>query len=70
MSEDGTDESGYWLGWCPLHDDVMDPEIPSAHFNFKAGVLRCLREPSCHEGQRVISLTNATIKLANRTGES
>lgn len=63
MEADGVDQDGYWLGWCPVHDSVRDVELASAQFNFRKGVMRCLREPPCHEGKRVISLTNLTIMI-------
>lgn len=70
MEADGIDEQGYWLGHCPVHDEVKDPELASAQFNFRKGVMRCLGEPSCHEGRRVISLTNVTIMMMHGEGES
>jgi hypothetical protein len=70
MEADGIDEAGYWLGWCPIHDDKQDTELASAQFSFRKGVMRCLGEPSCHEGRRVISLTNvAMMMLRTRDGE-
>lgn len=66
MESDGTNENGDWLGHCPLHDDVMDPELPSAQFNFKAGVLRCTGDPVCHPGQRAMSLYNVLVQLMGR----
>lgn len=66
MEVDGIDEHGYWLGWCPVHDEVQDPETASAQFSFRKGVMRCLGEPSCHEGRRVISLTNVTLMMMGR----
>jgi hypothetical protein len=59
---DGTDEEGYWHGWCPLHDNENDPEVPSALINFQKGVLKCLGEPCCHEG-RAISLQNVLVRM-------
>lgn len=61
--EDGTDSQGNWHGWCPIHDNVMDPDVPTALFNFLSGVMTCNGEPSCHEGQRTISLTNVLIRM-------
>lgn len=63
METDGVDQDGYWLGWCPVHDKVRDPEVASAQFNFRKGVIRCLGDPCCHEGQRVMSLTNLTVRI-------
>lgn len=61
IEDDGVDQDGYWFGWCPLHGEARDPEQPTAQFNFRKGVMRCLGEPSCHAGQRVMSLTNVAI---------
>jgi hypothetical protein len=63
IAGDGTDQNGSWHGWCPLHDNVMDPDLPSALFNFATGVLVCNGEPSCHEGKRAISLTNVLTRM-------
>jgi len=61
--EDGTDQDGNWHGWCPLHESEMDPERPTALFNFQSGVLVCNGDPSCHEGKRAISLTNVLTRM-------
>lgn len=58
----GVDDNGNWLGQCPLHK--RDPDAPTAWFNFRAGVLKCLGDPSCHEGHRAMSLNNVMIRLA------
>jgi hypothetical protein len=63
MEADGVDQDGYWLGFCPIHDKVRDPELASAQFNFRKGVMRCLGEPSCHGEKRSMSLTNVAIKM-------
>ena len=63
MADDGVDPDGYWLGHCPIHDLKRDLEVATAQFNFRKGVMRCLGEPSCHEGKRAVSLTNVlTLK--------
>lgn len=64
MVDDGTDQDGYWLGWCAIHDEEHDSEIATAQYNFRKGVMRCLGEPSCHEGKRVVSLTNVLLMVA------
>ena len=61
--EDGTDQSGNWHGWCPMHDEARDKDRPTALFNFLSGVLVCNGEPSCHEGKRAISLTNVLTRM-------
>lgn len=61
--KDGTDQAGYWHGWCPIHDEVRNPDLPSALFNFESGVMVCQGDPSCHEGQRTMSLTNVLIRM-------
>lgn len=63
IAGDGTDQSGNWHGWCPLHDDAMDPAKPSALFNFATGVMVCNGDPSCHDGKRAISLTNVLTRM-------
>lgn len=63
MESDGVDQDGYWLGFCPIHDSVKDTELATAQFNFRKGVMRCLGEPSCHDGQRSMSLTNVAMKM-------
>lgn len=62
IEADGVNPEGYWLGWCPLHGTPGDANAPSAQFNFRKGVMRCLGEPSCHPEQRVMSLTNVIVK--------
>jgi hypothetical protein len=63
IEKDGTDGEGYWHGWCPLHDNTQDPETPTALFNFLRGVMKCNGEPSCHPGQRAISLQNVFVRM-------
>lgn len=63
IAEDGTDQNGYWHGWCPIHDEVKDAGKPTAMFNFESGVMVCNGEPSCHEGKRAISLTNVLTRM-------
>lgn len=69
MEADGIDQDGYWLGHCPIHDEVKDPEVASAQFNFRKGVMRCLGVEPCHGEKRCMSLTNVTIMLM-KGGES
>lgn len=69
MEADGVDQDGYWLGWCPVHDEKQDPDLASAQFNFRKGVMRCLGEPSCHQGKRVMSLTNLTVLMMRNHGQ-
>lgn len=63
MPLDGVDQDGYWLGWCPLHDHEKDEDVATAQFNFRKGVMRCLAEPPCHPGKRVMSLMNVAIRI-------
>lgn len=63
MEADGVDMDGYWLGWCAVHDREHDVEIATAQYNFRKGVMRCLGEPTCHEGKRVVSLTNVLMMM-------
>lgn len=70
MVDDGVDQDGYWLGWCAIHGREQDTEIATAQYNFRKGVMRCLGEPSCHEGKRVVSLTNvlAMVQMGGSGG--
>jgi hypothetical protein len=63
MPDDGVDQDGYWLGWCPIHDSEKDEDTATAQFNFRKGVMRCLGEPSCHPDKRVMSLMNVALKI-------
>lgn len=60
------DGDGNWLGWCPIHDRLHADDVPSAHYNFKRGVMRCLNDPPCHEGKRAISLSNLIILMSHK----
>jgi hypothetical protein len=65
IATDGTDGEGYWHGWCPLHDNENDPEVPTALFNFLKGVMKCNGDPCCHKG-RAISLQNLLIRMYSK----
>lgn len=67
MPDDGVDLEGNWLGWCAIHDKDHDSELATAQFNFRKGVMRCMGEPSCHEGKRALSLANVMVMMV---GES
>jgi len=62
IEADGVDQDGWWFGWCPLHGEPGDTEHPTAQFNFRRDSLRCFAEPSCHDGKRGMTLTNAWLK--------
>lgn len=62
IEEDGTDTEGYWHGWCPIHDNEHDKEVPTALFNFLKGVMKCNGDPCCHEG-RAMSLQNVLMRM-------
>lgn len=53
--EDGHDEVGNFIGWCPLHDPAREVEA-SAEFNFSRGIMRCVGD--CLKGRRAISIQN------------
>lgn len=58
------DPHGWYNGWCPVHDpDGEDLLLPTAQYNFVAGVMRCLADPPCHP-KRSISLTNLLVLMA------
>ncbi len=63
--EDGCDEAGNFLGFCPLHDKERDVEAPSAEYNFHKGVMRCQGDPSCHDGKRAMSLNNVVARMSD-----
>jgi hypothetical protein len=58
MWSDGTAD-GWWLGWCPRHDDSQDAEKATAEFNFMTGRFRCTGAISCHEGKPHVTLSTA-----------
>lgn len=60
-----TEVDGWFFGWCPIHDRVQKPEVPTAQFNFGQGVMRCLTTPDkCHdEGKKGMSLINTLWRL-------
>ena len=62
MWDDGCDDGGNLLGWCPMHDADKARE-GSAEFNFLKGIMRCQGDPSCHPKRRAISLTNAYFPI-------
>jgi hypothetical protein len=59
--EMGADPDGWWYGRCLLHDHnpVKTAHVASAMYNFSKGVMRCMGDPSCHDGKRSMSLSNA-----------
>lgn len=59
---------GWWKGYCPLHDKDRRSKKASASFQFDHGVMQCHGITSCHEGKRVMSLTNVMIKM-NRSAD-
>lgn len=65
--EDGADDSGNFLGFCPLHDRDHDPEAATAEFNFHKNVMRCFGDPSCHPGKRAVSLDTVAQRMRNLT---
>lgn len=54
---DGCDDSGNFLGFCPLHD-VNRRREGSAEYNFFKGIVRCQGDPPCHSPRRSMSLGN------------
>lgn len=61
--EDGCDDQGNLLGWCPLHDAAKETEA-SAEFNFHKGIMRCQGDPRCHT-KRAMSLNNVMASMAD-----
>lgn len=57
---DGCDDSGNFLGHCPMHDPDKITEA-SAEFNFMKNILRCQGDPTCHNGKRAMSLSNVRL---------
>lgn len=62
---DGPDPDGRWIGFCPLHDRRRRSEA-SAIWDFVKGMYWCNSDPSCHPGQRAISIQNLYIMLATK----
>jgi hypothetical protein len=52
-----------FYGWCPLHDRVRDPNVPTAIYQFHKAVMRCLADEPCHEGKRGITLVDLMGRL-------
>lgn len=66
---DGIDEAGWWLGWCPLHDEGHDPRHATARYNFKLGHFKCMRVPeSCHAPKKATTLVNLVKMMEARRG--
>lgn len=61
--DDGADDEGNLLGFCPLHDPGKKTE-GSAEFNFRKGIMRCQGDPCCHE-RRAMSLSNVEGRMAD-----
>lgn len=55
--DDGCDDQGNYIGWCPLHDPNQQ-ELGSAQYNFIKGVMRCTNDPRCTGTKRAVSLTS------------
>lgn len=67
--DDGIDDGGWWIGWCPLHDEARDPRKSTARYNFKSGVYKCTRLPEpCHAPKKGMSLVNLLKLMAERSG--
>ena len=62
---EGCDDQGNFIGYCPMHDDGKETEA-SAIYNFLKDVIRCQGDPSCHDGQRAMSLTNVWAGMQSR----
>lgn len=60
--EDGCDENGAFIGYCPLHDGGV-AFAGSAEFNFSKGMMRCCAEPSCLAPKRAISIQNLMERM-------
>lgn len=58
--QDGCDERGTFIGWCPLHDPGKEVEA-SAEYNFTKGIMRCVG--TCHHGKRAMSLQNVAERM-------
>lgn len=65
--DDGSDDVGNLLGFCPLHDAGKVTE-GSAEFNFHKGIMRCQGDPSCHAPKRAMSLVNVATRMQNASG--
>jgi hypothetical protein len=61
--QDGVDEHGWWLGWCPLHDEAHDPRHASAQYHFGLGSYRCLADKPCHAPKKAMSLSNLRMRV-------
>lgn len=66
MWDDGCDDVGNFLGFCPMHDADKKTE-GSAEFNFHKGIIRCQGDPCCHAPKRAMSLVNVLARLQNVT---
>lgn len=68
--EDGTTAEGWWIGWCPLHDQVRDPQHATAQFNFQKDVYRCTNDEPCHAPKRAMSLTNLKTRMTQASRDA
>lgn len=50
---------GWWLGWCPKHDEERDADKATAEYNFQLDQFKCCAEPSCHTGRSRVPLNLA-----------
>jgi hypothetical protein len=66
IASDGVDADGWWLGYCPLHDERHAPGSATAEFNFGRNYFRCLAEPTCHPGKSCVTLTNLDAALSKQ----
>lgn len=64
ITESGTDEQGWWLGWCPLHDKERTPATATARYHFPLGSYRCLADSPCHAPKKAMSLQNLLEQMA------
>lgn len=72
--DDGADDEGNLLGFCPLHDADRKVE-GSAEFNFRKGIMRCQADPRCdirsakHENNgrvpRAMSLSKVEARMTD-----
>lgn len=59
--EDGVDDGGNFIGWCPLCDPQRERD-GSAEFNFSKGVFRCTNK-CAHLNKRAMSIDNLRIAV-------
>lgn len=59
-------DDGWWMGWCPLHDNDRKRGKPTAMYHFRLGSYKCLLDIPCHAPKRGMSIINLRKRVSEQ----